>query len=53
MVRQIIEASAAHIQLQSAAGAGSTFTIVLPLSGNGEGTWQILVVEKSPASPSP
>ena len=37
MVRQIFEAFGGEIQLQSAAGAGSTFTIVLPLTGNEEG----------------
>ncbi|SPF52995.1 putative Histidine kinase [Candidatus Sulfopaludibacter sp. SbA4] len=36
MVRQIVDACGGEIRLESAAGAGSTFTILLPLAGNGE-----------------
>ena len=32
MVRQIVEACGGKIRLESAAGAGSTFTILLPLA---------------------
>jgi signal transduction histidine kinase len=33
MVRQIVEASGGEIRLESKEGSGSTFTILLPLSG--------------------
>jgi signal transduction histidine kinase len=36
MVRQIVDACGGEIRLESAAGAGSTFTILLPLAGGGE-----------------
>lgn len=36
MVRQIVEACGGEIGLQSEVGAGSTFTIALPLDGGGE-----------------
>ena len=36
MVRQIVDACGGEIRLESAAGEGSTFTILLPLAGNGE-----------------
>ncbi|HXM40038.1 MAG TPA: HAMP domain-containing sensor histidine kinase [Bryobacteraceae bacterium] len=36
MVRQIVNAHGGEIRLQSASGEGSTFTILLPLSGDGE-----------------
>jgi signal transduction histidine kinase len=36
MVRQIVDACGGKIRLESAAGAGSTFTILLPLAADGE-----------------
>ena len=36
MVRQIVDACGGEIRLQSAAGEGSTFTILLPLTSDGE-----------------
>jgi signal transduction histidine kinase len=36
MVRQIVDACGGQIRLESAVSAGSTFIILLPLSGNGE-----------------
>jgi signal transduction histidine kinase len=35
MVRQIVVACGGEIRLESAEGAGSTFTIVLPLAESG------------------
>ncbi len=36
MVRQIVDACGGEVRLESEAGAGSTFTILLPLAGAGE-----------------
>ncbi len=36
MVRQIVDACGGEIRLESAAGVGSTFTILLPIAGAGE-----------------
>ncbi len=36
MVRQIVQACGGEIRLESVAGAGSTFTILLPLANTGE-----------------
>ena len=36
MVSQIVEAMGGQIQLESATGVGSTFTMLLPLVGNEE-----------------